>query len=194
MAFEILLIAIILYVIISAYFHFTFPEMRWDWDNIKAEKMSFPISFIWGTATAAHQVEGHCTNNWSEFEKGSKADGIPNIRNNQQSGIACDHWNKYQDDILMLEELGVSHYRLSLEWSKIEPEKDKFDDSVLNHYANVIDSLLKNNIVPYVTLHHFTNPIWFEEIGGFEKEENIECFLSFCKKSSVLVFLLDTYI
>ncbi len=133
MAFEILLIAIILYVIISAYFHFTFPEMRWDWDNIKAEKMSFPISFIWGTATAAHQVEGNCINNWSEFEKGSKVDGKPNIKDNQLSGIACDHWNRYSEDIQLIKELGVSHYRFSVEWSKIQPIQNTFDEEAILH-------------------------------------------------------------
>ena len=70
--FTILFLAIILYVSTIAYFHFRYPELRWNWDDISTEEMSFPSPFIWGTATAAHQVEGNCTNNWSEFEKGSK--------------------------------------------------------------------------------------------------------------------------
>ena len=77
--FTILFLAIILYVIAIAYFHFRYPELRWNWDDISTGAMSFPSSFIWGTATAAHQVEGNCINNWSEFEKGSKADGQPSM-------------------------------------------------------------------------------------------------------------------
>ena len=182
MAFEILLITIILYVIAIAYFHFTFPEMRWEWDNIIVEKMSFPISFIWGTATAAHQVEGNCTNNWSEFEKGSKTDGIPNIRNNQRSGIACDHWNRYSEDIQLIKELGVSHYRFSVEWSKIQPTQGIYDQDVLNHYSEMIDRLIENNITPVLTLHHFTHPLWFDKLGAFENKENINLFVSFCER------------
>ena len=72
---------------VIVYYHLKYPELRWDWDNISTEKMSFPPSFIWGTATSAHQVEGNCINNWSEFEKGSKDDGQPNIKDSQQSGI-----------------------------------------------------------------------------------------------------------
>ena len=86
--FETLFLAIILYVIAIAYFHFRYPELHWNWDNISTEKMSFPSQFIWGTATAAHQVEGNCTNNWSKFEKNSNEYGQPNIKDAQQSGIA----------------------------------------------------------------------------------------------------------
>jgi beta-glucosidase len=84
---EILFFTFILYIVFTLYFCFKYPELRWNWDDISIDNMSFPSSFIWGTATAAHQVEGNCINNWSEFEKGSKNDGQPNIKDNQQSGI-----------------------------------------------------------------------------------------------------------
>ena len=90
MILEILSIVIGLYLLVILYFHFKYPEMRWDWDDISIGTMQFPSTFIWGTATAAHQVEGDCTNNWSAFEKGSKADDQPNIKDNQQSGLACE--------------------------------------------------------------------------------------------------------
>ena len=115
--FETLFLAIILYIIAIAYFHFRYPELHWNWDDISTDNISFPPTFIWGTATAAHQVEGNCTNNWSEFEKGTKDGGQPYIKDNQQSGIACDHWNRYPEDITLIKELGVSHYRFSVEWS-----------------------------------------------------------------------------
>ena len=182
MVFEILFVAIILYVIAIIYFHYKYPELRWNWDEISTNKMSFPLSFIWGTATAAHQVEGNCVNNWSEFEKGSKDDGQPNIKDEQQSGIACDHWNRYPEDIKLIKELGVSHYRFSVEWSKIQPAQDTFNEDVLDHYSKMIDELIENNIIPVLTLHHFTHPLWFDKLGAFEKEDNISIFVSFCQR------------
>ena len=164
------------------YFHFKYPEIRWNWDDIATDTMQFPPTFIWGTATAAHQVEGNCTNNWSAFEKGTKEDGQPNIKDNQQSGLACDHWNRYPEDITLIKELGVSHYRFSVEWSKIQPEQNTFDEVVLSHYSKMIDKLIENNITPVLTLHHFTHPLWFDKLGAFEKEENIPIFVSFCKR------------
>ena len=109
------------------YFNYKYPEIRWDWDTIQTDKVEFPKKFIWGTATAAHQVEGNCTNNWSEFENGFSADGLPNIKDNQKSGLACDHWNRFPEDIKLIKKLGVLYYRFSIEWSKIQPEKNKFD-------------------------------------------------------------------
>ena len=179
---EILFYTIILYVIPITYFHFKYPELRWNWNDISIEKISFPSPFIWGTATASHQVEGHCINNWSEFELGSKDDGQPNIKDDQHSGIACDHWNRYPEDIKLIKELGVSHYRFSVEWSKIQPTRDTFDQDVFNHYSEMIDALIHNNITPVLTLYHFTHPLWFEKLGAFEKEENINLFISFCQR------------
>jgi len=163
-------------------FHFKYKEIRWDWGNIDISKISFPKSFIWGTATASHQVEGNCNNNWSKFEKGYKYDGSPNIKDAQFSGLACDHWNRYKEDIKLISELGVTHYRFSLEWSKIEPEMGKYDNKAIQHYSDVIDELIKNNIDPVITLHHFSHPLWFDEIGAFEKESNISYLVSFSKK------------
>ena len=76
-------------------------------------------------------------------------------------------------------DLGVDHYRFSIEWSKIEPKKGNFDYKVIKHYRAICDSLLKNNITPVITLHHFTHPIWFEKLGAFENKENIEYFVKF---------------
>ena len=182
MILEILSIVIGLYLLVVVYFHFKYPEMRWNWDDISTDNISFPPTFIWGTATAAHQVEGNCINNWSAFEKGTKDNGQPNINDNQQSGLACDHWNRYPEDIKLIKKLGVSHYRFSVEWSKIQPTQDTFDEDALNHYSKMIDTLLENDIMPVLTLHHFTHPIWFDSLGAFEKEENINIFVSFCER------------
>jgi len=103
----------------------------------------------------------------------------PRIQNGDKSGLAADHWNRYPEDIKLMRDLGVNHYRFSIEWSRIEPENGRFDQKTIQHYRDLCDSLIKNNITPVVTLHHFTHPIWFEDIGAFEKKENIDHFIEF---------------
>ena len=137
MLLEIISILSGLYLFMIMYFHFKYPEIRWNWDDIATDTMQFPPTFIWGTATAAHQVEGNCTNNWSAFEKGTKEDGQPNIKDNQQSGLACDHWNRYPEDITLIKELSLIHIlrahetvldlvcRLLLEKKKKKRKKNK---------------------------------------------------------------------
>ena len=179
---QILLIFIFVYLVVIIFFNLKFPEIRWNWEDININNIKFPPQFIWGTATASHQVEGNCLNNWSEFEKGFKSDGSPNIINHQISGLACDHWNRYSEDIDLINELGVSFYRFSIEWSKIQPDQNTFNQESLDHYSKFIDTLLEKNIQPVITLHHFTHPIWFDQLGAFEKEENIRIFVKFCIK------------
>ena len=179
---EFLLVIAIVYIVIIIYFHYQYPELHWDWEKINIQKIKFSNSFFWGTATASHQVEGNCNNNnWSVWEKSKDEEGIPRIKNNQKSGLACDHWNRYKEDIELIKKIGVTHYRFSLEWSKIEPIKGQYNQESIDHYSNIIDSLIEKNITPVITLHHFTNPIWFDEMGGFEKEQNIDYFVSFCE-------------
>lgn len=169
-------------LLVTLYFRNRFKELRWNWNDINLNDLTFPENFIWGAATASHQVEGNCTNNWSEFERGENARNAPNIKDNQKSGIACDHWNRYKEDIRLIARLGVSHYRFSLEWSKIEPQQGQFDKQALDHYSDLIDELIKAGITPVITLHHFTHPIWFDTIGAFEKQENIKHLVEFSKK------------
>ena len=162
------------------YFHISFPDDKWNWDTIDTQNIRFPKSFIWGTATAAHQVEGNNTNNnWYHWENQFDENNKPRIHDGDKSGIATDHWNRYLDDIRLMTELGISHYRFSIEWSRIEPKNGKFNQKAIQHYRDLCNSLLKNNITPVVTLHHFTHPMWFEDIGAFEKKENIDHFIEF---------------
>ena len=94
MVYLILIFFLVSYFLVILYFNYKYPELYWNWDNISTHDITFPKSFMWGTATASHQVEGNCINNWSKFEKGIKDDGSPNINNSQSSGMACDHWNR----------------------------------------------------------------------------------------------------
>jgi beta-glucosidase len=139
--------------------------------------IEFPKGFLWGAATAAHQVEGGNRNNdWWEWEhRGGKiADGTT-------SEIACDQYNRYEEDFDLIRELGHNAHRLSLEWSRIEPEKGVFSSEALAHYRRVLEALREREIEPLLTLHHFTNPLWLSQMGGWENPEVVEYFTRYAK-------------
>ncbi len=174
---------ILLYAVICIWLHFRYPEPHWDWENIDLDDLSFPPGFLWGSATAAHQVEGGNHNNWSRWETQVDEDGVPRVPDGVPSGRAAEHWERYPEDIaLMRDVLHLTSYRFSVEWSRIEPSPGQFDEAAIAHYRDVIDRLLDAGITPMVTLHHFTNPLWFEDMGGFEKAENIEYFVRFATR------------
>ena len=175
-------IIILVYIFSILILHLKYPEMSWDWDNISIRELTFPKEFKWGTATASHQVEGNSINNWSKFEREVNSNGDPRISGNQRSGDACDHWNRYPEDILLIKNLGVSHYRFSIEWSKVQPSQDSFNSDALSHYHAMIDAIIDNDLIPVLTLHHFTHPLWFDDLGAFEKSENIKLFVKFCER------------
>lgn len=140
----------------------------------------FPEDFRWGVALSAHQncgAEQLPHSNWSFWEK---QEG--HIKNNQKSGIACDHWNRYHEDIELIKNLGLTDFRFSVDWSAIEPQEGEFNQAALDYYSDFCDALLRAGIKIMVTLHHFTHPQWFEELGAFEKEENIRYFVRFSQK------------
>ncbi len=130
-----------------------------------------PDGFLMGSATAATQIEGgDRNNNWYAWcEKGRIIDGSTCLRAN-------DHWNRYAEDIILMKNLNHRLYRMGLEWSRIEPEKGKFDDAVMSRYRKELQLLIKNGIRPLVTLHHFSHPLWFCEEGEFETEKAVYYF------------------
>ncbi len=127
--------------------------------------------FLLGTATASAQIEGGDTGNtwyhWSE---------AGHISDSSSTITACDHWNRVEEDTRLLKSLNVQTHRMSLEWSRIEPEAGKFSNRALNHYRNEIQLLLLNDIKPLVTLHHFSEPQWFQDMGGWQKSGNAKLF------------------
>lgn len=128
----------------------------------------FPAGFYWGAATASYQVEGGIENNdWAESAREGK---VP------VCGRACDHYNRYEEDFDLAKELGHTAHRFSVEWARIEPEEGKFDHGAIEHYRQVLAALKARNIKPFVTLWHFTLPLWFSESGGFERRDAPEIF------------------
>jgi beta-glucosidase len=141
-------------------------------------RFSFPSEFMWGTATAAHQVEGYNTNNnWYTWENEG------HIINGHKSGAACDWWGgRWQEDFDRAAETGQKAHRLSIEWSRIEPEPDQWDEDAIDHYREMMGGLVKRGLAPMVTLHHFTDPLWLTEIGGWENGSVVGYFQRFVEK------------
>jgi beta-glucosidase len=141
-----------------------------------ASAHAFPDGFSWGTATAAHQVEGGNTNNdWWEFEHMSGSGCV------DSSGDACDSWNRWPDDADLVAELGLDNYRFSVEWSRIEPAEGEISRAALGHYRRQCEALRARGIDPVVTFHHFTTPRWLVAQGGWESEAAVSYFGRFCR-------------
>ncbi|MDD5155212.1 MAG: glycoside hydrolase family 1 protein [Candidatus Omnitrophica bacterium] len=134
--------------------------------------IKFPQGFLWGAAASAYQVEGGNSNSdWWEWEKKT---------GRQNSGQACRHYELYEQDFDLAKNLNQNAHRLSVEWSRIEPQEGKFPESELKHYLDVILALRRRNIEPVVTLHHFTNPAWFGNAGGWTNRRAVRDFLRYC--------------
>ncbi|GAB4475470.1 MAG: glycoside hydrolase family 1 protein [Anaerolineae bacterium] len=125
----------------------------------------FPADFLWGTATAAHQVEGdNRYNDWWQWEQG----GGGRIFRDQVSGRACEWWaGRAEEDIERMAALNTRAHRLSIEWSRIEPAEGRWNTSALDRYREILKAMRAAGIQPMVTLHHFTNPLWVAERGGW---------------------------
>lgn len=141
--------------------------------------MQFPNGFLWGTATAAHQVEGnnvYC-DNWL-FEH------VPGTIYAEPSGDACDHYHRYPEDIALLAELGFNTYRFSIEWARIEPEEGEFSQASLEHYRRMLATCHAHGLTPIVTFHHFTSPRWLIAAGGWEDKDTPDRFARYCERAT----------
>lgn len=134
-------------------------------------------SFLWGVATSSHQVEGNNRHNdWWHWE----AEG--NIETGERSGDACDHWNRYKEDLALAKSMGVNCYRFSIEWSRIEPEEGQWDETALDWYVELVKECERLNLIPMATLHHFTVPKWLSDKGGFLWEKAAGRFAGYTHK------------
>ncbi|MEV0947452.1 glycoside hydrolase family 1 protein [Rhodococcus sp. NPDC049939] len=136
----------------------------------------FPSDFLWGCATAAHQVEGgNFNNDWWAFEHS------PSTAARESSGDGIDQFHRYAEDFALLKALRHNTHRLSLEWSRIEPAPGEFSQSAIAHYRRVLTELADAGLVGFVTLHHFTLPAWFAERGGWLAPDAIATFERYCR-------------
>jgi beta-glucosidase len=126
----------------------------------------FPDNFLWGTTSAAQQVEGGNVNNdWWRWEQ----DGY--IKDARSARVACDWWQDAEPDFDCMANMGQNAHRLSLEWSRVEPREGQWDEAALDRYRELLTGLRQRGIEPMVTLHHYSNPQWFVDQGGWENEK-----------------------
>ncbi len=168
----------------------------------------------WGASTSAHQVEGGNHNQWSVWELENATELAANSEKkyahwlprwddikgqaqdpeNYVSGKAADHYNLYEKDFDLVEELNMNAFRFSIEWSRIEPSEGEWDETEIEHYRKYLQSLKKRGIEPFVTLWHWTMPVWFVEKGDFEKRKNVKYFVRFVEKIMEELGDLFTYV
>ncbi|MCB9112166.1 MAG: glycoside hydrolase family 1 protein [Anaerolineales bacterium] len=136
----------------------------------------FPKGFLWGTATASHQVEGNNTNNnWWKWEQEGHTDG--------SAAVAADWWSgRWREDFDRAAETGQNAHRLSLEWSRIQPTPDSWDEDAIEKYRLMLRGLQDRGMTPMVTLHHFTDPLWVSEMGGWETQDIVPLFARYVRK------------
>jgi beta-glucosidase len=142
-------------------------------------EITFPDGFQWGTATAAHQIEGGNVNNdWWAFEHDPEGPCA------EPSGDACDSFHRYPEDIALVAGMGLDFYRFSVEWSRIEPEEGEFSVAALDHYRRMAAACREAGIVPMLTYHHFTHPRWLSANGAWEWAEAPDRFARFCERTT----------
>ena len=139
----------------------------------------FPKGFLWGAATAAHQVEGNNVNSdlWV----------LENVKPTlfvERSGDACDHYHRYPEDIRILAGLGLNTYRFSIEWARIEPEAGLFATAELDHYRRMLAACHEHRLTPMVTFNHFTTPRWFAALGGWENPASVDHFARYAERAA----------
>jgi beta-glucosidase len=167
----------------------------------KKPGLSFPKKFLWGAATSAHQIEGNTHNQWTvwelenakaratqasyhleELDSWSRVMSEAKDPQNYVSGASTDHYNLYKEDFDLLKKMHMNAFRFSVEWSRVEPEQGAWNAEAIEHYKQYVAELNKRGIEPIVTLFHFTLPVWFSALGGFEKRQNVQYFVRFAEK------------
>lgn len=141
-------------------------------------RMIFPPDFLWGTAVSSHQVEGNNSNNdWWAWEQENGR-----ILHNDRSALACDWWTNAEADLDAAAKIGLNAQRISLEWSRIEPEPSVFSAAALDRYRDILTAMHLRGIEPMVSLHHFTNPLWLVEKGDFNVDLVVDYFQRYAAK------------
>jgi beta-glucosidase len=161
-----------------------------------SSRVKFPEDFLWGTSISAHQTEGFNVNDWSEWEHhnaarlaaeaeemfASKVPDWEKIKplatnpSNYISGRASDHYARYKEDIALIKQLGIKAFRFSIEWSRIEPKEGQYNQEAIDHYGDLINELKKAGIMPVVTLHHRTNPLWVRDQKDWQNKKTVDDF------------------
>ncbi len=140
----------------------------------KQRSLHFPNGFLWGTASSSYQNEGGNTNSqWSRWEQQG------HILTRERSGDAANWWLRAEDDFELAEQMENNALRLSIEWSRVEPAEGRWDSAAIDRYRAMLQDLRKRHMKPIITLHHFTEPLWFADRGGFARGANLRYFVRY---------------
>lgn len=142
---------------------------------------SFPENFAWGAATASYQIEGAWNDNgkgesiWDRF---SHTPG--KVENGDTGDIACDHYHRWQEDIILMKEIGLKAYRFSIAWPRIFPSgRGEVNQAGIDFYSQLVDALLEAGIKPFVTLYHWDLPQALQDEGGWPKRKIVDAFVEY---------------
>ncbi len=157
--------------------------------------------FFLGASTAGHQVNGGEHDQWTAWENAKaehlaataeqRVGWLPNWvaieaqatdPDNYRSGTGVEHWRHYREDFQLLKKLGLDSFRLGMEWAELEPVEGQWDIEAIARYRTYFAELKKQHITPFVTLWHWTHPVWFEQKGGFSRRANIRYFERYARK------------
>jgi beta-glucosidase len=145
------------------------PPAAWN-PLLPTERVAFGTDFLWGVASSAFQAEGgDVPNDWVDAAQAGRVPANPG------NGF----WERAEGDFSLVASLGIRHYRLSVEWSRVEPERGRFDEAALDRYRHICDAAVAAGLVPWVNLFHFTHPRWFAARGGFLERANHSDFIRY---------------
>lgn len=137
--------------------------------------MGFSKDFLWGAATASHQIEGAYLDDGKGLNIWDMCEG--HVLNGDDGKVACNHYHLYREDVQLMKEIGLQSYRFSISWARIFPDNSgKVNEAGLAFYKNLVDELTNAGIVPICTLYHWDLPVWIHELGGWQSERSIELF------------------
>jgi beta-glucosidase len=140
--------------------------------------LTFPTGFLWGVSTSAHQFEGgNLHNQWHEWEQRGQ------IRSGHQCAQACDWWSNASGDLDLCRDLGLSAIRIALDWGRLEPIRGRWNYEAFENYRTLLQLIRARGMRPFVTLHHFTHPAWFEQEGAFLNGNLIPEFVTYAEKA-----------
>jgi beta-glucosidase len=162
----------------SAYLSFANPRVTFTAEELARPAAPLPQGFLWGTATAAHQIEGGNTNDWTRFEAQPGT-----IERGETSAVSADHWNRMAEDVALMRSLRANAYRFSIEWSRLEPTEGEWNGEAWARYADLVRQLREAGITPAVTLLHFTLPLWMADRGGVAAPEFPDRFSRFASEA-----------
>lgn len=151
------------------------------------EILKFPEGFLWGAAGSAYQTEGGNNNSdWWVWEHSARREqqllNAGKKLEDYQSGIATDFYHRFDEDFSLAQQLHHNSTRFGIEWSRIEPREGVFDEAVLDHYEKMLQSAKAHGLKVFLTIHHYSNPVWFAKKGAFTKKENITYFVQFARR------------